>query len=153
MVMRRTFGATVGGVALVLSTALISIAVTPPRVAGPPPAQEGPAPWAAHLAAVDVALQADDLETAQRAWQTAYMAALASRRWEGLAETADAYLRLADATRTSGAPRARALYLSALLRARDAGARDGVLRAAAAFDGLGDREVAAQARGIAARLP
>lgn len=152
MVMRRTVSATLASVGLVLSTALMSIAVTPPR-ATTPPALDGRADWAPHLAAVDLALQSSDLAAARRAWQAAYLAALASRRWEGLAGTADAYKRLADAARTSSAPRVRALYLEALFRARDAGSRDGVLRAAAAFDGLGDREVAARARTMAGRLP
>jgi hypothetical protein len=49
-------------------------------------------------------------------------------------------------------PRARDLYLSALFRARDAGSLDGVLRLAAAFDSLGDREVALQALRMARRL-
>jgi hypothetical protein len=152
MVTRRTVSATLGALGLVLSTALMSIAVTPPRVSGPP-VPDSRTDWAPHVAAVDLALQSGDLAAAQRAWQTAYMAALASRRWEGLAETADAYLRIAEANRTSGAPRARALYLSSLFRARDAGDRDGVLRAADAFESLGDHEVGEQARRMAGRLP
>jgi hypothetical protein len=105
------------------------------------------------VAAVDLALQSSDLAAAQRAWQAAYMAALASRSWEGLAETADAYQRLSEARRTSAAPRVRSLYLESLFRARDAGDRGGVLRAASAFDQLGDRDVARQARRMADRLP
>jgi hypothetical protein len=151
MVMRRTVSATLGSLGLVLSTALMSIAVTPPRQTAPRPADE--TQWVTHVAAVDAALQANDLPAARKAWQAAYGAALASRRWEAYTEVAGAHLRIAELAGTSGAPSARSLYLSALFRARDAGSRDGLLRAADAFDQLGDREVAARARTIAGRLP
>jgi hypothetical protein len=130
----------------------MSLAVTPPRVAGPSAVAGGGARWVRHLNAVDVALETNDLQAALKAWQAAYGAALAGRHWEGYAAAADAYLRIARVASTPGAPRARDLYLSALFRARDAGSRDGVLRVAAAFDALGDREVAAQAQRIAHRL-
>ncbi|HEU4368979.1 MAG TPA: hypothetical protein VFV05_12225 [Methylomirabilota bacterium] len=145
--------AVVGGLGLVLTTALMSIAVTLPRVGGPPAVTAGAAPWSSHLDAVDLALQTNDVPAALKAWHAAYGAALASRRWDGFADAGDAYLRVASAAGAAGAPRARDLYLSALFRARDAGSRDGALRVAAAFAGLGDREVATQARRIARRLP
>jgi hypothetical protein len=103
--------------------------------------------------AVDAALQVHDLAAARKAWQAAYGAALASRRWEAFTEVADAHLRIAELAGTSGAPSARSLYLNALFRARDAGSRDGVLRAAESFEALGDDAVAAQARRMAGRLP
>ena len=145
MMKRTTLGAVVG-FALVLTTALMSVAVTPPRSSSPPLMPQGGARWAPHLQAVDAALEANDLRAAHRAWQAAYTAALASRRWEGLVDTADAHLRIAQVSGLPGAPKARDLYLSALFRARDAGSRDGVLRVASAFEALGDREVASQAR-------
>jgi hypothetical protein len=152
MVKRRTLGAAVGGFAIVLTTALMSVAVTPPRSSSPPLMPQGGARWTPHLEAVDAALDANDLRAAHKAWQAAHGAALASRRWEGLVETADAHLRIAQVAGLPGAPKARDLYLSALFRARDAGSREGVLRVAAAFEALGDREVASQARRIARRL-
>jgi hypothetical protein len=103
---------------------------------------------------VDAALARGDMSATRSAWRAAYGAALGSRRWDGFADVGDAYLRIG---RTSGAPastvpRARDLYLSALFRARDAGSLDGVLRLAAAFDDLGDREVVEQAMRMADRL-
>ena len=151
MVKRTTLGAVVG-FALVLTTALMSVAVTPPRSSSPPLMPQGGARWTPHLDAVDAALQANDLRAAHKAWLAAHGEALASRRWEALVETADAHLRLAHVAGLPGAPKARDLYLSALFRARDTGSREGVLRVAAAFETLGDREVAAQARRIARRL-
>jgi hypothetical protein len=149
MVKRRTLGAAVGGFALVLTTALMSVAVTS---SSPPLMPQGGARWVPHLEAVDAALQAHDLRAAHRAWLAAHGAALASRRWEALVETADAHLRIAQVANLPGAPKARDLYLAALFRARDAGSREGMLRVAAAFDALGDHEVAGQARRMARRL-
>ena len=153
MVTRRTVGALIGGLGLVLSSALLGGAVTAPRVVGPA-ARGGTAPWAAPLTTVDAALAAGDVAAARSAWQVAYGAALGSRRWEGFADAADAYLRIGRASSApdSAAPRARDLYLSALFRARDAGSLDGVLRIAAAFDNLGDRDVTVQALRMARRL-
>jgi len=51
-----------------------------------------------------------------------------------------------------GAAKARELYLSALFRARQQGSVEGVRRAAAAFDALGDRDIAANATRMAAAL-
>ena len=148
MVTRKTVGALIGGLGLVLSSALLGGAVTAPRVVG------GTAPWAVPLTTVDAALAVGDVAAARSAWQAAYGAALGSRRWEGFADAADAYLRIGRASSApdSAAPRARDLYLSALFRARDAGSLDGVLRIAAAFDNLGDRDVTVQALRMARRL-
>jgi hypothetical protein len=151
MMTRTALGAAVGGLALVLTTALMSGAV--PRVAGLGPSAADSARWGQHLAAMQAAVDRSDIPEARKAWQAAYAAALGSRRWEALVDTADAHLRLAEVAGTSGAPRARELYLSALFRARDAGSRPGVLRVASAFETLGDRGVATEARRMAARLP
>ena len=151
MMTRTALGAAVGGLALVLTTALMSGAV--PRVSGFGPAPTDGAQCAQHLVAMQAAVDRTDIPEARKAWQGAYTAALASRRWEALVETADAHLRLAEVAGTSGAPRARELYLSALFRARDARSRAGMLRVASAFETLGDRGVASEARRMAARLP
>lgn len=146
MVTGKTVGAVLGGLGIVLSSALVGGAASP-RGFGSAPARGTAAPWAAHLATVDAALARGDVPTAVAAWHAAYGAALGSRRWDGFADVGDAYLRIgrASGAPASALPRARDLYLSALFRARDTGALDGVLRVAAAFDGLGDREVVKQA--------
>jgi hypothetical protein len=148
MVSGKTVGAVVGGLGIVVSSALMGGAV--PR--GPRPG--GLAPWAAHLASVDAALAEGDVPEALAAWHAAYGAALGSRRWEGFADVGDACLRIgrASGAPASAVPRARDLYLSALFRARDVGSLDGVLRVAVAFDDLGDREVTVQALRMARRL-
>jgi hypothetical protein len=115
------------------------------------------APWEAPVRALDAALERGDTNAANRAWHEGYGAALASGRWEGFLAVGDAVRRLSDAagTRAAGETRARSLYLTALFRARNQSSVDGVLRAAEAFDGLGDREVVEQclyiARVLAAR--
>ncbi|HEY2995833.1 MAG TPA: hypothetical protein VGM22_23705 [Methylomirabilota bacterium] len=154
MLTRRTVGAVVGSVGLMLSSALVSGAVGIPGAGGPAAASQSVAPWAVHLATMDRALQAGDVAAAQTAWRDAYGAAHASRRWDGFAETGDAALRLgrASASPAAGVPRARELYLSALFRARDTGSLDGVLRAAGSFHALGDRDVTSQAVRMAHRL-
>jgi hypothetical protein len=103
--------------------------------------------------AANAALRSGDLTAASAASTEAYRAALASRRWEGLIEAADAHLRLAEAAGApqAGVPRARELYLAALFRARDARSLEGVLRVAQAFDRLGDREAADHAMRVAQR--
>ena len=154
MVSGKTVGAVVGGLGIVLASALMGGAVTVPRGIGSPAPRGGAAPWAAHLATVDVALTAGDVPAALAAWHAAYGAALGSRRWEGFADAGDAYLRIGRVSGAPGSavPRARDLYLSALFRARDAGSLDGVLRVAAAFESFGDRDVTLQARRMARRL-
>jgi len=155
MVTGKKVGAVLGGLGLVLASALMSRAVSAPRALESPAVRGGMAPWAAPLATFDAALAAGDVPAALSSWHEAYAAALGSRRWEGFADAGDAYLRIG---RTSGAPasavpRARDLYLSALFRARDAGSLDGVLRIAAAFATLGDHDVTVQALRMARRLP
>ena len=111
-------------------------------------------PPAASISDVDSALSRGDVSGAVAAWHTAYVSALSSRRWERLIEAGDAWLRI---ERVSGAPamgaaKARELYLSALFRARQDGSAEGVRRASAAFDALGDHEVAANATRMAKAL-
>jgi len=153
MASRKTVGAVVAGLGLVLASTLGSgIAVA--RGTDPSSPRHAVAPWTGHLAAMDEALRAGDVSAAQRAWHEAYGAALGSRRWEGFADTGDAALRLGRASGwpRAGVPRARDLYLSALFRARDTGSLDGVLRVAASFNALGDRDVTVHAARMAHNL-
>ncbi len=152
MATRKTVGAVVAG--LVLSSVLASGGVEVARGADPSAPRQVIAPWAGHLATMDVALATGDVVTAQAAWREAYGLALGTRRWDGCADAADAALRLGRASGSpqAGVPRARDLYLSALFRARDTGSLDGVLRVASSFNTLGDREVATQAVRMADRL-
>ena len=146
-------------VALVLGVLVSVVAVTAiaavrrPHVA--PPQFSPSESWTEAVAAVDFALAANDLSGASLAWQRAFVAALQDRgHWEGLIEVADARLRIAARARPDGMgiARARELYLAALFRARQHGSAEGVRRAGAAFQALGDHEVAAQAHRIAATL-
>ena len=155
MVTGKTVAVVLGGLGLVLASALMSRAVSVPRALESPAVRGDAAPWAAHLATVDAALAAGDVPAALSAWHEAYGAALGSRRWEGFADAGDAYLRIGHASNAPAhaVPRARELYLSALFRARDAGSLDGVLRIANAFAALGDPDVTVQALRMARRLP
>lgn len=114
----------------------------------------GEAPWARALGEVDGALARKNVSAAELAWHHAYGAALRSRRWEGLVEVGDAYLKIG---RAAGRPRAweakaRRIYLAALFRARQQGSLDGVLRTTEAFAALGDHEVVRQGLRIAERM-
>ena len=137
-----------------LSGALGTSAVAPPRSLPPTASAVAATPWAPKIAAVDAALRSGDLGAASAASTEAYRVALASRRWEALVDAADAYLRVARAAGApqAGVPHARQLYLAALFRARDAGSVEGVVRVAQRFDSLGDREAADQAIRTAARM-
>jgi hypothetical protein len=138
-----------------LSGVLGTSAVAPLRSVQSTASAAGSAtPWTLQIAAVDAALRAGDLTAASAASTEAYHAALASRRWEGLVDAADAHLRVARAAGApqAGVPHARQLYLAALFRARDAGSVEGVVRVAQAFDSLGDREAADHAIRTAQRM-
>jgi hypothetical protein len=150
-----TLGAMTAGLVILVSAVLGTSAVVPLRTVPSMTPVVTAAPWTQHIDAVDAALAARNLTAAAAASEEAYRAAMASRRWEGLVEAADAHLRVARAAGAplAGVPRARELYLAALFRARDAGSLDGVLRVALAFDRLGDREVAGHAMRIAQRMP
>ena len=111
-------------------------------------------PWSASLSAVDAALAEGDVSRALMLWHPAYVAVLYNRYSDGVIEVGDSRLKI---ERAAGFPKvgeskARELYLLALSRAKRDGSPHGVLRAAAAFDALGDRGVAAHARKIAATL-
>jgi len=114
----------------------------------------GPPPWHVSLARVNEAVERKDYPAAARLWHEAYLSALNARRWEGLVEVADAYRRLGELGGFEQAARARAreLYITALFRARGEGSLDGVLRVAAAFMELEDREGVEQCIQIAQRV-
>ncbi len=125
------------------------------RIEGAPAGREaGDAPWTPYLEKVDDALVRTDARAAEVAWHEAYLAALGSRRWEGMVEIGDASLRIGEVggARKAAESRARQAYLAALFRARNQDSLDGLLRAAEAFAALGDREAVHQAVSIAQRL-
>jgi hypothetical protein len=111
-------------------------------------------PWHLHLQKLERALATKDVSAAEVAWQEAYLEAIGSRRWEGLIEVGDAYLRIAELTggRRNAQSKARRLYLAALFRARNQESWDGIARATEAFAVLGDREMAEQGIRMAERL-
>lgn len=112
------------------------------------------APWLPHLRKVEDALAEKQVSAAQQAWRDAYGEAFRSRRWEGLLEVGDAYLRIGEVakTRKTAEATARRIYLAALFRARQQGLPEGVLRIAEAFVALGDREVVEQSLRVAELL-
>jgi hypothetical protein len=116
-------------------------------------------PWHVHAGKANAALEADDLGTATYHWREAYVAAVASRRWQGMVEVGDLHRRIGARGGFSGAAaaRARECYLTALLRARAEGSIDGVLQATDAFLEIGDDAVVSQglqiARAVATRDP
>ncbi len=112
------------------------------------------APWMKHIQMLDEALATKNISAAERSLQEGYLAALASRRWEGMVEVGDAALRVGEASgyRKTAEAKARQFYLHAFFRARQQGSIDGLLRAAAAFSALGDREVADEGIRLAERL-
>jgi hypothetical protein len=89
-----------------------------------------------------------------RAWQAGYGTALGSRAWDGMVEVADAYISIGDAIPAwaMARTRARAMYLTALFRARQQRSLDGVLACVEAFAALGDRDVVGQGLRIAESL-
>jgi hypothetical protein len=135
------------GAVLLLGTAMTSFA---PR--RPDGARSGA--WTAPLRRMDEALAAGDIRLAERAWHDAYGQALGSRRWEGMVEAGDAALTIRAVAKDQrlAAPTARRAYLTALVRARDLGSVDGVLRTAEAFARLGDGEVVERALQVARDL-
>ena len=113
--------------------------------------------WQAQLARVETALARNDLAGAELLWGEAYVAAIKSRHWEGMVAAGDIYRRLGElgGFRKVSDAKAREAYLAALIRARNRGSLEGVLRAAQGFAELGDQEVVEQcirvARSVAAR--
>jgi hypothetical protein len=107
--------------------------------------------WSSHLRSVDRALGQSDLAGARQAWESAHLAAVESLSWEGLIATGHACLRVGGAmgTRPTAEATARRAYFAALYRACRENSFDGILRAAEAFDDLGDREVVEECLGLA----
>ena len=107
--------------------------------------------WSGHLRSVDRALGRRDLDGARQAWQNAHLAAVESLSWDDLIATGHACLRVGGATgaRPSAEATARRAYFAALYRACRENSFDGILRAAEAFDDLGDREVVEECLGLA----
>jgi hypothetical protein len=113
-----------------------------------------PPPWASHLRRVDEALQRNHVGVAARAWHDAYVAALGSRRWEGMVAVGDAALRVGEVggSRLAAGAQARQAYLGALFRAREDWALDGLLHVATAFAALGDTAMAIHCLRLAERM-
>lgn len=111
-------------------------------------------PLGTHLQSVKDALAVENVSAARQAWDEAYAAALRSRRWEGMLAVGDASLWIGARAghREAAEARARQACLAALLRARQQGSLEGLLRTAEAFAALGDREVAAQSLRVAENL-
>ena len=120
--------------ALLIVLAIVEAISTAGDDRQPPPGMS--APWADHLVALAEALAAQDRRMAGLAYQEAYQSALASRRWEGVADVGDAAVDLGDVRR------ARIAYLTAAYRARTVRSAAGVLRAVDGFSALGDLKVA-----------
>ncbi len=110
--------------------------------------------WRIHIRKVDAALAQQDVAAARQAWRDAYLAALGSRCWSGLAEVGDASLRIGAVSRLPQAAEclARGMYLRALFRARQQNSLDGVLRLAEALDALGDSGAVEECLRLAERL-
>ena len=89
-----------------------------------------------------------------RGWDDAHPADAHSSSWAGLLEAGDAYLRIGATSGSGEAPEAaaREAYFVALLRARQTDSLEGLLGAAGAFAGLGDRDVVEECLGLAALL-
>lgn len=116
---------------------------------------DGHAPWTARIRLAEEALARNEAVVAERAWRSAYFAALRNPwRWDGLVEAGYAALRLGDATesRRVAQARARRAFVAALLRAAQQRSLDGVLRAAEGFGAVGARDAADQCLRIAERL-
>jgi len=112
------------------------------------------APWVGAIRAMDEALAKGDVRAAREAREDARLAAVASRRWEGMAVLGDATLRLAQSAglRPAMEPAARRAYLGALFRARRQASLDGVVRVTEALAALGAHDMARQGVVIATAL-
>ena len=138
----------------VLFLALTSARVGPaaPQVVAEP--QIGPPTWQRVLDAMDRSLLREDISAAEIAWHAARGHAIESRQWDAFLAVGAGALRIGDHTvvREPYRARAREAWLSALLRARQQGALDGVLSVAEAFGSLGDRDAVVHALQIADSL-
>jgi hypothetical protein len=145
--------------AVLVPIALGLLALLPPHPARSDDGGRGrDAPWLGHLRTMDRALQAGDVRTAERAWREAYLAALGIWEWDGMADVADASVRLGriSGPRPAAMARARNLYLAVMFRARSQRSVEGILRAASGFVQVGDRAAAEHAvqvaEGVAAEV-
>lgn len=113
--------------------------------------RDGEVPWAEPIRMAREALARQNVGAAVRAWEAAHLAAVGSARWEGLVDVGDTYLRIGDASgaRQSAESTARRAYFAALFRACQQDSFEGVLRVAAAFADLGDRQVVEECAGLA----
>ena len=82
-------------IALLLALAIVEVLASRAS-AGETARNEVTPPWAPHLQRMDEALEQMNVSVALRAWNIAYAAALGSRRWEGMLDVGDAYLRIGD---------------------------------------------------------
>ncbi len=141
-------------VGLLLVVGALASALSPPAAHAGDAHRADDAPWAAAIRAMDEALSKGEVGAALRAREEAHRVALGSRRWEAMADVADATLKLAQNAdlRRAMQSEARRAYLSALFWARHQGSLDGVLRVTEAFAALGDREAARQGFVIATAL-
>ena len=132
-------------VLMVLALAIVEVLVAEA------PSVVGPESWTTPLERADEALRDGDVRQALAWWREARSVALRSQQWEGLVEVGDASRRLGARAgfRRDGDAQARDAYMTALERARRQHSLDGVLRVAAAFGELGEREVVVHAVRIA----
>lgn len=107
-----------------------------------------------YIQAMDDALLRGDFYAADLARQTAYLMALGSRRWEAMAAVGAAYLRFADfpGARPTLRLEARRIYRSALIRAGQQNAIEGVLGVSEALAALGDVQGAREGLVLAAAM-
>jgi hypothetical protein len=143
-------------VALIVSAIVVTAAVEAMAVRA---TMVGNTPWYVHLANADAALDAGRAAAASHHWRDAYVAAMASRRSQGLVEVGAFYRRLGarGGFEAAAVTRARECYLTGLLRARAEHSIDGVLQATEAFLELGDDAMVGRglqiAREVATRDP
>jgi hypothetical protein len=132
--MASGFLAYLGFGAIAEGTTVDDVAASRPGDAAPP--------WTSHLRAVGEALAHHDARAALRALEDADACALASGQWDAMVDVGDAHQRVAGTARARKTLIARAHqnYLAALYCARQQRSVEGVLRTAAGFAALGDRE-------------
>jgi hypothetical protein len=144
----NTVRALASAIVAAIATALAALVVTAQAPAG---GGADDAPWVPALQQMDEAIARKDVNGAVFAFQSAYGAALGSRRWQGMVDVGDAALRLPAVAPPpkSTVTKARQLYLTALFRARAERSLEGVLRVAEAFADIGDARLAAQSLAVA----
>jgi len=110
--------------------------------------------WGLRLQQLREALGSGDVSIMVRAWHAACLEALASQHWGPLISVGRAAvcMGLAIGLPAAFAAKARQAFDIALYRARKASSVEGVLRVAAGFAALGDREALEQSVALAERL-